>query len=322
MDTYDFILDYLFDYTLIQKWPEMKDLLSKAGSKKPRDWQLPVLACKAIGGDYEQVIQATASIACLQMSIILVDDMLDGDSHGVHNQMGAPATANLALAFHTAGLDVVTRSKAGRGIKFQALRNLNQMMLTTALGQYMDVQSPKDEEDYWRIVRAKSSPFFGSALYIGALMGGATASVALQIERFGYLYGEMIQIHADLNDTMAVPANSDWTLGRMPLPILYAHTVDHPEKARFLELRQAIPDPLALTEAQTMLVRIGAVSYCTDQLFRRYHAARKILSTMVLPEKAELESLLEGVVEPVKNLYAAAGLPPSPALLQPTGIVI
>jgi geranylgeranyl pyrophosphate synthase len=132
------------------------------------------------------------------------------------------------------------------------------MMLTMAFGQYLDVQGPKDEEDYWRMVATKSSPFFGSVLYVGALMGGATREDALQIERFGNLYGEMIQIHDDLNDAMAVPANPDWRLDRSPLPILFAQGIEHTEKERFLELRQNISDPVALTEAQTTLIRCGA----------------------------------------------------------------
>jgi geranylgeranyl diphosphate synthase type II len=176
------------------------------------DWQLRVLAGGASGGSIEQAIPAAAAIACLRISIILVDDLLDADPRGEHHRVGAPATANLAIAFHAIALDAIARSNAKRETKLAVLCRFNQMMLTTAFGQHKDVQGPKDEEDYWRMVATKSSPFFGSVLYVGALMGGATREDALQIERFGNLYGEMIQIHDDLNDAMAVPANPDWRL--------------------------------------------------------------------------------------------------------------
>lgn len=308
MDIYSSILACLFDCRLVQMWPELKDLLIKTSNKKPRTWQLPILACKAVGGNLDQSISAAASIACLQLSIILIDDMLDDDPRGLHNVIGLPGSANLALALFNVSLDLISQSHADDRIQFLTICKLNRMMATTALGQYLDVRGPANEDDYWRIVRMKSSPFFGTALYVGAMMGGADLEVALQIERFGDLYGEMIQIHDDLNDSMATPANSDWTSGRAPLPVLYAQIVDHADKDRFLELRQSILNPHALTEAQTILIRCGAVSYCIDQLFHRYHVAKKTLEKISLRSQAELNGLLETILKPVGDLFAATGL--------------
>jgi geranylgeranyl pyrophosphate synthase len=127
----------------------------------------------------------------------------------------------------------------------------------------------------------------------------------------------MIQIHDDLNDTMAVPANPDWRLDSSSLPILFAQVVEHADKDRFLELRQSISDLVALTDAQIILVRCGAVSYCIDQLLRRYQAAQKILDVVSLPRREGLEDLLDGVVEPVRNLFAAAGMPTSDNSFEP-----
>jgi geranylgeranyl pyrophosphate synthase len=320
MDTYEAALDFLMSLPIVQDWSEIQVILKKACGKRPRDWLLPLLACKAVGGSIGQAVPAAAAIACLQISIILVDDLLDADPRGEHHRVGTPATVNLAIAFHAIALDAIARSNAKRAIKLAVLCRLNQMMLTTAFGQHKDVQGPKDEEDYWRIVRTKSSPFFGSALYVGSLMGGITTDKAFQIEQFGNLYGEMIQIHDDLNDTMAAPANPDWRLDRSSLPILFAQVVEHAGKERFLELRQTISDPVALTEAQTILIRCGAVSYCIDQLLRRHQAAQKILDVVSLPRSEGLKDLLNGVVEPVRNLFAAMGLPPSDSLLKPPNL--
>jgi len=56
------------------------------------------------------------------------------------------------------------------------------------------------------MVQTKSSPFFGMALQIGALLGGASIETAKRLKELGNLYGEMIQVHDDLSDTLAVPA--------------------------------------------------------------------------------------------------------------------
>ena len=119
----------------------------------------------------------------------------------------------------------------------------------------------------------------------------------------------MIQIHDDLTDTMAVPANSDWLQGRSPLPILFAKSVDHPERSRFLELLRKVSDEGALCAAQEILIRCGAVSYCVDQLLRKHQTAQDMLATVSLPRREVLDVLLEEVVAPVWQLFEAVGEP-------------
>src|SRR5687767_4073055 len=120
----------------------------------------------------------------------------------------------------------------------------------------------------------------------------------------------MIQIHDDLNDTMAVPANSDWLQGRKPLPILYAQSVQHPQRARFMELYQNISAENALQEAQEILIRCGAVSYCVDQLLRRHQATRAILDETPLRNKAIVDSVIATIIAPVERLFNMLGVSP------------
>jgi geranylgeranyl pyrophosphate synthase len=185
------------------------------------------------------------------------------------------------------------------------------MFMTTALGQLWDVKTPTDEADYWRIVRTKSSPYFGSTLQIGGLLGGASLPVSAGLRDLGYLYGEMIQIHDDLNDVMEVPANPDWTEGRSPLPILFARLVNHRDRSRFLELRRDISDPLALEEAQEILIRCGAISYCVYQLQYRHKNAQDILASITLTQRNILDAVFEEVIVPVWKLFDAIGVSPS-----------
>ena len=61
-------------------------------------------------------------------------------------------------------------------------------------------------------------------------------------------------------------------------------------------------DPRALAEAQRILMRCGAVSYCLDELGSRYERARAVLGELSLMHPAELESLLETQIRPVNDL--------------------
>jgi geranylgeranyl diphosphate synthase type I len=269
---------------------------------------MAVLSCEAVGGAPQQAVPAAAALACLLLSIVLVDDMLDEDARGEYRRGGAPATANFAVALHAAGLETIGRSEAGATVKLAAIDSLNRMMLITAFGQHCDLQNPLDEEAYWRVVETKSSPFFSAALHVGALFGGASLETAEGLRRLGHLYGEMIQIHDDFNDAMTTPANPDWLQGRSSLPILFAQSVDHPERARFVELRRSPSDPGALAEAQAILVRSGAMSYCVDQIIQRYQKAQAMLNALSLPYHAGLQALLETQITPVLKLFDELGI--------------
>lgn len=120
------------------------------------------------------------------------------------------------------------------------------------------------------------------------------------------MYGALVQIHDDLTDCLAVPANPDWVQGRSPLPILFAREVDHPGRERFRHLCRMVDDPAALDEAQTILIRCGAVSYCLDQLLTRHERALQLVHALPLRRPDEIVGLLNTLAEPAEALLRLA----------------
>jgi geranylgeranyl diphosphate synthase, type I len=302
MDLYQKVLTYVATVPTVNQWPELATLIARAAEARPRHWRLPALACEAVGGTVAQAIPAVAAMACLHLAIKAVDDMLDADPQGPHHELGYPMTANVAGALQAAGLAAITQSEAPAASQALVLHRLHAMLLTTALGQYWDVQNPNTEEAYWRVARTKSAPFFGATLFVGAALGGADVATATQLGQLGELYGEMIQIHDDLNDVMAVPASVDWLQARHPLPILFAELVPHPDQARFRVLRRQVEEPNALAEAQEIVLRCGAVSYALDQLWQRHQQAIVWQHQMQLAQPEVIGQLLAEVIEPVEQL--------------------
>jgi len=287
----------------------MLDVLRRACRGRPKAWQLPVAACRALGGRQEQAWPAAAALAALQISIILIDDVLDADPRGEHQRLGVPAVANLAAAFQAAGLETLTLATAPAPAQLAAARCLTAMTLKTAWGQHLDTLGPSDEAGYWAVVQAKSAPFFGAAFEAGALAGGANPTLAAALNKLGRCYGALIQLQDDLEDVMVTPANPDWQPGRAPLPILFALAVEHPERARFAELRQRVAagDAASLDEAQAILIRCGAVSYTVHALVERHQAAVAQLAALALPAPESLARLFARVIAPVAGLgYPAA----------------
>jgi geranylgeranyl diphosphate synthase type I len=239
------------------------------------------------------------------MAIMLVDDMLDQDPRGAYHRIGHAKTANLAVALFSLGVDIVLSSDSLATTDVAAI--LNRMTLRTAFGQSLDVENYQTEEGYWKVAKAKSSPYFGTALALGALFGGADSGKSEVMMQFGEIYGEIMQIHDDLNDCLATPANVDWLQGRSPLPLLFAQLVPHPDRARFVELRSLVEDPNALDEAQQILVRSGAISYCVNELMLRHANARSMLDRMQLVDSQPLLTLLDEAIAPVNHLLDKVG---------------
>jgi len=291
----------------LESWTEAQTLFQQAASRKPNHWLLPVQACQAVGGAQAQAIPALLAVGCAHVGILLVDDMLDTDPRGAYHQLGMPAVSNLACAFQAAAISAIGQCSQDPAACRVALTSFNAMFLSTAFGQFLDAgtHAAVNESAYWLVTRTKSSPFFGAALQVGALAGGGTLTTAEGLKKLGCIYGEMIQIHDDMHDAMETPANPDWVQGRSPLPILFASLVSHPEQKRFLALSQNITEPAALEEAQDILIRCGAISYCADQLIQRYRISKEILEGIALVEYASISSLLETVIAPVYKLLEA-----------------
>ncbi len=308
---------HVFALPEVAAWPEMASFFERNSRPRP-DWNLPLLACQAVGGDASLATPGGAAIACMQVSIILVDDMLDDDPRGEHLRSGSGPTANLALAFQAAAFRVVEQAAVSADRRAAITASLAWLALATALGQHWDVQNLRGEENYWKVVRAKSTPFYGAALHVGALLGEASDPVAEGLRDFGVLIGEIIQIRDDLFDAFQAPANPDWRQGRNNLPILYARTADHPDRVRFMALLPQVDDLQALQEAQQILINCGAVSYCAYHLVKRHREAQRLLRSIPLADPAPMMDLLASQTQPLVELLRTSGAEiPADLLVEP-----
>lgn len=305
MDIYAQAIEVLLTHPQTQAWPALAELCHRARSHKPIAWEFSTTAAEAVGGRAEDAVPALGALTCAHMALILIDDLLDEDPRGAYRQLGSGRAANLASALFGLGLDILIKSEIRE--RERAVAAFGQLMLRTAYGQDLDVQNAQSEEAYWAVTRAKSSPYFGAGLYLGALCAGAEIGTTDRLKQFGELFGEIMQIHDDLNDCLASPANVDWLQGRSPLPILFASRVAHPQQALFIELRNQASDPLALAEAQSILVSCGAISYCARELMLRHAQAERLLAGIVLTNPAPLAKLLATLIAPVHNLFTKVG---------------
>ncbi len=292
----------------VRKWPELAAIFDRAGDIERPDWELPILACLAVGGDRSQALPGAVAIACLQLSIIIIDDILDNDSRGAHLKYGIGPAANMALAYQSLAALILTQADISDLDKTRANTALNKAAVETATGQHLDVQNLRGEDSYWMVVRAKSTPFYGLALELGAILGSASVHVAGGMNSLGAIIGEIIQIEDDLNDALEVPANADWKMGRNNLLLLYAQTAEFEEREQFVHLCARIDEPGALAEAQRILITCGAVSYAAYHLVSRYRKAKKLLGGISLKDPSVLHHILDEYAESLLSLLNQSGV--------------
>lgn len=313
------IQEILLDSPEARAWPIVEELVRRElrPNAKPC-WEYAFHAAEACGAESGVALRAAAAIFCLLHSIHLVDDLLDEDPEGLQHRVGSGTAANLALAFQ--GLAAFALEGVDWPAEARALAqaSLGRCALATAFGQNLDAEDPEGEEAYWRVVHHKTPPLFGCALLLGSLAGGADPRQAAVVEKLGLHLGEIVQINDDLRDAMERPAAPDWRRRWTNLPILYARLAEHAEKERFEALRERVfDDSDALLEAQDILVRSGAVSYCAYRLLEAYRAGRRHVAGLGLERPEALDDLLAIHVRPLRALFERIGVESPDELFAP-----
>jgi geranylgeranyl pyrophosphate synthase len=317
----------------VAAWPEMLDMIERAVHRNLQSvWELPFVACQALGGSDDDAVAGGAAVFCALTSIHLVDDMLDDDPRGDYHRLGVGITANLAFAFQAAAHCVLDEPPPAippeRRAELHAC--LGRMALATSYGQHLDSREIAGEDEYWQVVAGKTPPLFGAALRLGALLAPAAAAadpsdtadgadvaksadaaqlptVADRLEQLGHTLGLFIQVSDDLADALQAPAGADWRRRANNLPMLYAMTADHPARQEFLAVSAAVDDAAALARAQQILVQCGAASYCAWKMIELSRQAHGLLAGLPLADPRPLREMLGEHLRPLEALLAAVG---------------
>ncbi len=303
------------DLPKIAQWPQALEMVDRPLHRESGSvWEYPIAACQAVGGQESDALPAAAAVFLSVVSIHLVDDMLDDDPQGDYRWIGAGTVANLALAFQASGHLLLEQAEAPAEVRGALQASFAGMSLATCYGQGLDAKELASEEEYWTVVGNKTPPLFGEAFRMGALLGGATAATAERLARVGRALGLFVQVNDDMADAMAVPARADWQRRHNNLMILYALTADHAERDEFAALSARAGDPEALDAAQKILVRSGALSFCTLKLIEISREIGELLGAETLKNPGPVDRIVEFHLKPLHRLLEKAGVE-EPAVL-------
>lgn len=279
----------------VADWKDLAEVLDLSGGAPHPDWQLPVNARHAAGGYPADTLAANAAMACLQISIMVADGMLDRDPRGEHDRREPGAAANLTLTFQSAAFRLIQRAPVIQPQNVTAVDSLARSALATAFGQHLDRQSPPGEENYRAVVAAKSAPFYGTCHASAVIMDGSSFEVAGGLYEFGILVGEIIQIEDDPDDSFSKPADPDWFREGNNLLVIYPMDAEYEQRDEFLSLLPNVTnyETGLIARAQDIVIKNGAVSYAAYHLVQRYKQAWNFLDHLFLPATGPIAQILD-----------------------------
>jgi geranylgeranyl pyrophosphate synthase len=289
-------------YRLFSDWPEISTLICETAADN-RYLRIPKEIAKSINAPEHITGAAVVAIACLQLSLAVIDDILDGELVGFHVSYGIGPAANAGCLLQTLGQDALLNCPVPCAQNIAALKLYQETSLTVALAQNTDSHPGVSETGYWEICNAKSGAFFGFMMAICATLAGWQAGSQI-LYKLGRLYGEIVQIQDDLQDALATPATPDWLGESGSLPLFFAASVPHAERERFVMLREQVGDVNRLKEAQSILFRSGAVSYSLHEIMRRQQQAGELIAQLEEAQRPTLERIFDELILPVRNVLA------------------
>lgn len=191
-------------------------------------------------------VRAAAAIELVHTASLMHDDVLDGAERRrnvatvahLHGIAVATAVGDLlfSLAFETL---VALRGDVGEELALAAVARLAQTAQTLAAGEALQAAQYRctdlSDDDYLSRCEQKTGVLFGTALHLGALLGGAPQHDIELLERYGTRVGLAFQLADDVLDCQ--PPDAEATLGKRPgvdvrdgtmtLPLLLAARADN-----------------------------------------------------------------------------------------------
>lgn len=213
--------------------------LINAGGKRLRP--LLTLACARMTGDAtDKVYLHATAVEFIHTASLLHDDVVDGSQQrrgklAAHMVFGAEASVLVGdfLFAQAFNLLVEHGDMIGLGILAQASAEITQGEVDQLQWKgNLEIQP----ENYFAIVRAKTSALFSAACEVGGLAAGEQARAALRA--YGDALGMAYQLSDDVMDYLAAPEDfskqlgDDLHEGKLTLPVIYAlQAADQAERA-------------------------------------------------------------------------------------------
>ncbi len=289
---------------------QVADYIIGSGGKRLRP-ALVILSSGACGYTGMHHHQLAAVVEFIHTATLLHDDVVD-DSHLRRGRATANSTFGNAAAVLVG--DFLYSRAFQMMVEVQNMRVMEVLAEATntiAEGEVMQLlhvhNADVNEEDYLRVIRAKTAKLFEAAGRLGAILAGVSPAHEKALADYGMHLGTAFQLVDDILDYSGDLAQTgknigdDLAEGKTTLPIIYA--MRNGGERQSAVIRHALADGglddfTAVVEA---MQQTGALDYTRSQAEASAWQASEAIS--VLPVSKYRESLLELAAFAVTRKY-------------------
>ncbi|OFW84042.1 MAG: hypothetical protein A2018_02050 [Alphaproteobacteria bacterium GWF2_58_20] len=277
--------------------------LFSAGGKRTRP--LLLLACARLCG-YEGTLHhiMAAAAEMIHTATLLHDDVVDKSTRRRGRE-----TAHLLYGEREAILGgdfllgrAFSMISAGSPESFKVMADAAATLAEGELHQLSLTGSPfVDEEEYFRIITAKTATLFEAVCAMGAIIAGASPEQRQALANFGRHFGIAFQLVDDAldykiqNTHTGKPIGNDFREGKMTLPVILARAAGSDEERKFWDTRMIAPSRTEsdFSQALEFIIAHGSVE---ETLVRAEKHARNAEECLAfLPHSSLREMMMEAV---------------------------
>lgn len=204
--------------------------LASAGGKRMRPI-LTMLTAKMYGYSGEKSIRLAAAVEFIHMATLLHDDVVDGSKMRrflptANVVWGSKASILVGDFLFSQSFKLIVSTKSLSSL--DVLSNASAIIAEGEVSQLAQLETKQSvsEEDYLKIINAKTAELFGAACSVGAIIAGKESD-ANALREFGLRLGNIFQIADDaldyFSDSKKVGKNvgDDFYEGKITLPLIF-----------------------------------------------------------------------------------------------------
>ena len=204
--------------------------LASAGGKRMRPI-LTMLTAKMYGYVGEKAIKLAAAVEFIHMATLLHDDVVDGSKMRrflptANVVWGSKASILVGDFLFSQSFKLIVSTKSLSAL--DVLSSASAIIAEGEVSQLTQLETKRNvsEEEYLKIINAKTAELFGAACSVGAIISGKESD-ANALREFGLRLGNIFQIADDaldyFSDSKKVGKNvgDDFYEGKITLPLIF-----------------------------------------------------------------------------------------------------
>jgi geranylgeranyl pyrophosphate synthase len=297
------VMRFIPESPSFQEFPECQRFLLKLlTADEPWIHALPVLTCKAVGGEVSSAIPVAAAWITLVHAANVIDDIQDNDSSRLAQLENPQHAMTIAIAWIFAAFRILDYPSLDLETRNKITNIFASAGFDSSMGQFQDLVLDAGKSDsgnplevYWNSVILKSGSICKAGAAAGAAVGNGSAALVEALGDYGTALGVIQQVIDDCRD---IWSDEKILEKKHTLPaLLQSMVADQKFKKRVNHKDRDKPsEAQLLSQTPQLFVKAGVPEIIADILLEWRRRALESLNAL---EPSEARNALEKIIDHV-----------------------